>query len=532
MAPRLDRNAPTPVLRLACATVVAMALLVPRPALPAKAAAAKPAAKVRTGLENLEKQVREFTLLNGMRFLVVERHQAPVFSFQTVVGSGAANDGLGTTGLAHMMEHMAFKGTAIVGTTSYPAEAKRLQVEEETWSELLAERLKGARADSAKLRALEASFGEAQEASRKFVVSNGFTATLEKAGAQNVNAFTADDITAYQYSLPSNQLELWELMEGGRMAYPVFREFYKERDVVYEERRMRTESSPIGGLVEEFIHAAFVAHPYGFGGIGHPSDLRTFSRTQAEEFYRVHYVGKNMTVAVVGDVTPLEVERLAQRYFKDVSNGPLPMPITTVEPRQTAERRVLIESAAQPIVLVGWHIPAASDPQYAAFKALANLLGGGDYARLTKSLVKEQKIATQVSAFTGFPGEMYPNLLGLLIIPASGQDPVKVEQAVYAALDEVQNRKPLLADELNGYKVRVKAEKISAVSTNAGLAAELSQAQALYGDWREFFREQERVQSLTPADLMAAMKQALIRSNRTVGLIQNPAPQAGNEGGH
>jgi predicted Zn-dependent peptidase len=490
------------------------------------------AVAVRTGLENLERTVQEFTLGNGLKFMVVERHQAPVFSFQTVVDAGSANDAVGTTGLAHMMEHMAFKGTALVGTKSFADEQPLLDREEAAWQALLAERRRGFHADSSKLETLQQQFGEAQAKSREEVVSNEFQKILEQSGAQNWNAFTANDITAYFYSIPSNRLELWGLMEAGRMAHPVFREFYKERDVVYEERRMRYESSPVGRLIQEFIYASYVAHPYGFGGIGHPSDLKTFSRTQGDEYFRKHYVAKNMTVAVVGDVTLGDVKRVAAKYFGDVSDAPPPPPIDTVEPEQHAERRVILEDAAQPLIVIGWHIPAATDPRFAAYKALADLLGGGNWSRLVKTLVKEKKIATQVSAFTGFPGEKYPNQLGLFIVPAAGQDPAAVELAAYEVLDDVASAHPLTAEELQGYQVRVRAQKIAAADGNASLAGELAQAQTLYGDWRQFFREQERVQALTLADLKGAMSTSIQRSNRTVAMIVPPVDaHAANQGG-
>lgn len=511
---------------LACALALAFAA-------PAQAAPKKPVAPapVRTGLESLEKQVQEFTLPNGLRFLVVERHQAPVFSFFTVVNSGSANDAIGTTGLAHMMEHMAFKGTSLVGTTDGAAEKAALQVEEQAWRALLDERRKGARADSAVLARLQKAFEDAQTASGKYVVTDEFSTLVEQAGGQNLNAFTASDITAYFYSLPSNRLELWASLFAGAMVDPVFREFYKERDVVYEERRMRVESSPIGRLFYEYITTAFNAHPYGFGGIGFPSDLKSFSRTQGEEFFRRAYVAKNMTVVVVGDVTLAEVKRLANRYFADISDAPAPPPIDTVEPVQIAERRVTIEDKAQPFVIVGWHIPAVSDPSYAAWKAAADLLGGGRWSRLYKTLVKEKKIAVQAGCGTGEPGEKYPNLFTMFLIPASGQDPAFVEQEAYKVIEETLGEKPFTAEELDGYKVRVRAQKIGAVEDNSSLAGELAQAQALYGGWREFFREQERVQALAPADLAAVMRAGLVKSNRTVASIVNPPAVADGKGG-
>ncbi len=487
---------------------------------------AAPTKPLRTGLESIERQVQEFTLANGLKFLVVERHQAPVFSFFTVVNSGSSNDAVGTTGIAHMMEHMAFKGTTIVGTTDYAKEAPLLVAEERAWEALIDERRKGPRADAKKLAALEAAFADAQKAANATVVANEATQVIERAGGVGINAFTANDITAYFYSLPSNRIELWSAMHAATFIDPVFREFYKERDVVIEERRMRIESSPIGRLFYEFITTAFNAHPYGFGGIGHASDLRTFSRTEGEEFFRTNYVAKNMTVVLVGDVKLAEVKRLAEQYFAPLSDAPAPGPLDTVEPEQIGERRVTIEDKAQPAIMVGWHIPAASDPSYPAFKAAADILGGGAWSRLQKSLVKERKIATVAQAFTGFPGERYPNLFGLFMFPATGTEPQALEQAAYGVLDQAMSTEPITQAELDGYKVRVRAAKIAAVDDNASLAGELAQAQSLYGDWREFFRETERVLSLTPEQLTTALKGAVTKKNRIVAMMVPPPAQA------
>ena len=295
---------------------------------------------------------------------------------------------------------------------------------------------------------------------------------------------------------------------------------------------MRVESSPVGRLLYEFVTSAFNAHPYGFGGIGFPSDLHTFSRPQGEAFFRRNYVAKNITIVLVGDVKIDDVKRLATKYFAPISDAPAPPPLDTVEPTQIAERRVTIEDKAQPIVIAGWHIPAASDPSYAAYKAAADLLGGGEYSRLYKALVKDKKIAVQVQAGTGLPGEKYPTLFLLFIVPASGQDPEKVEQEAYRVVEEAMTTKPFTVDELNGYKVRMRAGKIGAVEDNASLASELGQAQVLYGGWHEFFREQERLQSLRPEDLTAVMRMSLVKSNRTVAMMKNPAAAAATEGGH
>ena len=488
-------------------------------------------AQTTTGLENLEQQVEEFTLSNGLKFIVVERREAPVFSFMLMVDAGSAQDELGTTGIAHMMEHMAFKGTERVGTTDADAEKRALQKEEELWLQVHAARQKGERGDPEQLAQLEEAFEAAIEEARSYVVGNEFSSILESNGAQGLNAFTAPDFTGYLYSMPSNRLELWALMEGSRMAFPVFREFYTERDVVYEERRMRVESSPIGRLINRFLHIAYDAHPYGIGGIGFPSDLKSFSRTEGEEFYRKYYVASNMTVAIVGDVDTKDVQKYAEKYMSDIPAGPKPLDLDTVEPEQIAEKRVIMEDPSQPIVIIAWHCPAVTDPTYPAYEALASMLGGGNYSRLYKKLVKEDKTAVQVQSLVGLPGNKYPSLFGVFVVPATGQDPMEVEQSVYDVIADVQGENPFTQEELDGFKVRTRAQLIGASESNSDLANQLAINQTLLGDWRQFFRGLERVQGLTVEDVHAVMETTIQRKNRVVGMIVPPEETDGEEGG-
>lgn len=294
---------------------------------------------------------------------------------------------------------------------------------------------------------------------------------------------------------------------------------------------MRYESSPIGRLYWEFITTAFIAHPYGFGGIGYPSDLRTFSRTEGEEFYRKNYVAKNMSVGIVGDVTLAEAKRVAEKYWGELSDAPPPPPLDTVEPEQHAERRILLEDAAQPFVVIGWHVPAISDPSYFAHQAAASLLGGGNYSRLYKRLVKEKKMCTQISASTGTPGEKYPNLLLVFAVTAAGQDPAQVEREIYATIEEAMTTKRFTAEELDGFKTRTRSATISACDDNGQLAGALAESQMVRGDWREVFRDIEHVERLTPADIEAALKRAIRRENRTVAMIVPPPAAAAQEGG-
>ncbi|MDM7915267.1 MAG: M16 family metallopeptidase [Candidatus Eisenbacteria bacterium] len=491
------------------------------------AVAAKAQAKGQDGFAALEKQVETFTLPNGLTFLVLERHEAPIFGFRTYVDAGGVDEISGATGLAHMFEHMAFKGTTHVGTTDYAKERPALEAVDRAWEALKAERDKGRHADSTKIASLEAAFKAAQEEAGRYVVANEFGRVIEQNGGVGLNAGTGTDATQYMYDLPSNRAELWALMEGDRLTQPVLREFYKERDVVIEERRMRTESTPSGRLFEEFLTAAFLAHPYGKGVIGWRSDLETLSREEAEAFWKEHYVAKNMVIAVVGDVKAPEIRQLAEKYFSTVSDGPVPPPVHTVEPPQHVERTVVMEDEAQPLIFLGYHIPDFNDPDWFAYAALSDLLGEGRSSRLYTRLVKEAKVAVQAGTGAGFPGEKYPNLMFGFIVPATGVDP---DSALAVFDDEVEkmfDEKPITQEELDGVKTRVRARFWQQIQSNQGMAGQLAYFQAMTGDYRNLFRQVEKVEAVTIDDVKRVARETLRKDNRTVAILRN-RPAAGD----
>src|ERR1700693_2372207 len=262
---------------------------------------------------SFEKRITVKKLPNGLTILLCEPAEAPVFSFVTMVDAGSAQDPMGKTGLAHMFEHMAFKGTDKVGTTNYAAEKPALEKVETTYAAYIAERDKAVGRDDARLKQLEKAWKDATAAADKYVVLNQFGKIIEQSGGQDLNAFTDYDETAYHYSLPANRLELWAYLESERFLHPVLREFYKERNVVIEERRLRTDSNPIGRLLEQFDAAAFEAHPYHRPTVGWMSDLNSFSATDAKKFFDQYYVPANMVVAVAGDVKTAQVMPILEK---------------------------------------------------------------------------------------------------------------------------------------------------------------------------------------------------------------------------
>ncbi|HXB53258.1 MAG TPA: pitrilysin family protein [Vicinamibacteria bacterium] len=480
-------------------------------------------------LASFEKRVTVKTLDNGLTLVVCERPEVPVFSFYTHVDVGADREVPGITGLAHMFEHMAFKGTDVIGTTNYGAEKVALEKVERAYLSFDLERRRSPGRDETKVAEQERAWKNALAEANKYVVTNAFGEIVEREGGVGLNAFTSSQETGYFYSLPSNRLELWAYLESERFLKPVMREFYKERDVVHEERRMRTDSQPIGRLIEEFLAAAFTAHPYGQPVIGWPSDLESFSATDAMEFYRRYYVPANMVVTVVGDVRPSEVVPLVERYFGRLPAAPKPEPLRTIEPPQRAERQVILRETAQPYYIEGYHRPDSRDPDDAVYAVISNLMSEGRTSRLYRSLVRDKKIAAGASGFSGLPGNKYPHLFAFFAISTPGHTPQELGDAIGAEVERIKSE-DVTDDELKMVKTRVKADLIRRLGNNNGLAFQLGQAQARYGDWRELFRSVDHIGRVTKADMRRIAQKAFVPENRTVGILESTKLAGGPPG--
>src|SRR5215469_6961679 len=332
-------------------------------------------------IASFEKSITVKKLPNGLTVIIMERPEAPVFSFYTRVDVGSVQEVQGITGLAHMFEHMAFKGTDKIGTSNYPAEKAALARVEEAYAAYQKEDLKESGRDLQKVAQLEEAWKEATKRADRYVEVNQFGEIVESQGGVGLNAATDLDETNYEYSLPENRLELWAYLESERFLHPVMREFYKERDVVMEERRMRTDSSPEGRLLEQFLAAAFVAHPYGRPTLGWPSDLSTFSATDALDFFHKYYVPSNMVVAVVGDVKAAQALPIIEKYFGRLPVRPSPEPLRTREPAQHGLRQVILPDHSQPLYIEGYHRPDFRDPDDAVYDVMADLLSKGRTSR-------------------------------------------------------------------------------------------------------------------------------------------------------
>jgi predicted Zn-dependent peptidase len=480
-------------------------------------------------LASFEKRTHVRRLENGLTVILLERHDAPVFSYATVVNTGSAQEVPGITGLAHMFEHMAFKGSDRVGTTNWEAERAALARVEETYAAYDRARRAETNRDEARIKELEQAWQAAIAEADKYVKNDEFSQIIDRAGGVGLNAFTASDVTAYFFSVPANRFELWAFLESERFRRPVFRQFYKERDVVREERRMRTESSPFGRLMEQFLATAFIAHPYGFPAVGWPSDLQTFSATDAEAFAKKYYVPSNMVIAIVGDVKPADAWPIVDRYFGQLPKAPAPEPLRTTEPPQIAERIVTLRERSQPIYMEGYHRPPATHPDDATYSVISMLLSSGRTSRLYKSLVRDKKIAAQASGFNGFPGEKYSNLFTFYGLTTPGRTPDELAEGIRAEVERLKTEE-VPAAELQSVKTRVKAGLLRQLASNEGLALQLAMYHTLHGDWRALFREVEQVDKVTAADVKRVANATFTQQNRTVAKIEStaatPAPAA------
>jgi predicted Zn-dependent peptidase len=466
-------------------------------------------------LKEFEKKVTDFTLPNGLHFLVIERHEAPVVSFHTYVNVGSVDDPGGQTGLAHMFEHMAFKGTQTIGTKNWPEEKKALDAVDAAYTRLDEERSKDRLADPEKVKKLAAEVEQDIDKAESYVEPNEYDRVVESNGGLDMNAGTGEDSTDYYYSFPSNRIELWFLLESSRFLHPVFREFYKERDVVREERRMRVESSPEGKLVEALVAEAFFAHPYRNMPGGWASDIDHFRRPDAERFYNQFYVPANITIGIAGDVNPREARRLADKYFGRLPKRPLPILKLTEEPVQEGEHRVAVVSPAQPFLIIAYKRPDQYSTDDAALDVLGEILSGGRTSAVYKDMVRDKQMALGAGAQSTFPGGKYPSLFLFFVAPASGHTVEENEKEVYSLVEQAKKEKPD-RESLQRVKTKLRADLIRKLASNSGLASEMCSYAANFGDWRKLFTQLEEYDKVTADDVQRVARTYLITDHRTV----------------
>jgi len=494
----------------------------------------------------------ERTLSNGMRLVMVERHEQPTIAFGWLARVGSANERPGMTGMAHLFEHMMFKGTKTIGTRDATRDAELNDLQDRVQAQIREEmsilREKQRRGEIAsmtdpkvrtpRLKELLGEFDRLVAEQRALVVKDEMDKIYTQAGGTGLNASTSTDRTFYIVSLPSNKLELWCWMESDRLANPVFREFYSERDVILEERRQTLESRPDGIVSEAFNAMTWMASPYHWQVIGWPSDISQVTREQANEFFATYYAPNNLTAILVGDFDPEKAAALAEKYFGRIPANPKGVPeVITTEPPQPAEQRMIAEVETQPSLQVDFKTAPAVHTDAAALQALAGILGGAQMfmgrpggaggtrpptGRLQKSLVLDQKVATSAMAFSR--GMKLDGLFTVRVTPVPGRGPADLEPRLYAEIEKVASD-GVTDEELQRFKNASQVGLYGRLETNTGIRETLAQFLAV-GTVDDFRKVQQAIQSLTTDDVKRVAAQYLVKDHRNVLITTRKASAA------
>jgi predicted Zn-dependent peptidase len=494
--------------------------------------------------------VRSATLKNGLEVLVVERHTSPTVALYLHFRVGTADEGPGTLGLSHMLEHLLFKGSRHLNTRDYAKEAPLIEAIDRVGEALDDERARGAAERAGRVKLLESQMAALLEKERKLIVKDEVEEILYRAGDSTLNGSTWADATNYFSTLPATRVETWLATFGEQMGDAVLREFYPERDVVMEERRLRVEDDPQGRLLELAAATAFLAHPYR--NSDWMSELRRLTRRAAQRHYETYYGANNAVLAVVGDVQFDSVVPLIEKHFGRLPRRAAPPAIRVEEPPQTGERRAVLEFPAEPRLMIAYHIPALSHPDEPALALLGAVLGGHGtatawesnlmeyptaprWSRLYRRLVEGRGVAQEVM-LGGYPGDRYPRLFLLAAAPRAPHTLEKLEAAVLEEIDRMVSD-PAGADELARARRNLRALYLRQLESYIGTAWMIGYTQGVTGDWRNLERFMDDLQRVRPEDVQRVARAYLSERNRTVVRLveeeereEKPGEKAGEPG--
>ena len=397
-----------------------------------------------------EVPVIEHELENGMKVLMVPRPGDPNVAAGWIARVGSVYERPGITGVAHLFEHMMFKGTHTIGTENITEDLAIIEQLDAVRTDLAVEEAQLLEAHrlgqienpddpatrSSRHRELLTRFDDLLERQQEILVKEDFSRIYTEQGASGMNAGTSYDFTVYFVNVPTNKLELWFWMESDRLLNPVFREFYSERDVVHEERRLRTDSTPTGKFQEQFDAMFWGSSPYSWPVVGWPSDLEGMTREEALAFFDVYYAPNNIAAALVGDFDPEHAAALAERYFGRIPRGARPpLEPRTREMPQLAEKRMSAYADTNPQVAIRYHSVPDGHVDEPALVVLGQLLNGRT-GRLYRALVEDQQVATNASG--GQSGFKFEGMFALRGTARQGHTPEEVEQALYAELERLK----------------------------------------------------------------------------------------------
>jgi len=472
--------------------------------------------------------VQEFILDNGMTLMMVPRKGDPNIAAGWIAKVGSVNERPGITGLSHLFEHMMFKGTHAIGSTNIKDDLKLLdemdalkaEIRKEEQALIERQRLgqiqdaNDSKNRSPRHQELLQQLEELEKKEKSLTIKDEFDRIYTTAGASGMNARTTEDFTVYFINVPANKLELWFWMESDRLSNPVFREFYSERDVVREERRLRTESTPTGKFVEQFRSIFWQSSPYGWPVVGWPSDLNGITREEAKAYFDVNYAPNNISACLVGDFEPPQAIELAKRYLGRLKRGSKdPEPVRTREVQQLAEARMTAFAETNPEAVVRYHGVADGHKDEPALVILADLLNGRT-GRLYKSLVLEQGIANTASAVQN--GDKYEGYFELRGVAKPGKTPEEVEAGIYRELDKLK-KEPVADRELQKVKNQNAATDFRRLQSNFALMIQLLIRDSGRG-WKYINTDPTLIQAVTASDVMRIANTYFAHENRTVGI--------------
>lgn len=477
------------------------------------------------GKVDIKLPVVEHILDNGMKVLVVERHDVPRVYCALYWKVGSVNERPGITGLSHFFEHMMFKGTKVIGTKDAAKDAELNGKIEATMTKIREIKLHRLEADrlgqslpkqlQERYETLWKEYEGYIEEQKKITISEDLSKIYQRNGGTGLNATTSFDRTNYFIELPSNKVELFFWLEGDRFSAPVFREFYPEREVVKEERRMRYDSTPTGLIDIDFRAAFWQAHPYSWPVIGWMSDIDQYTLTDAQRYFDIHYSPRNCTAIFVGDVKAADIHALAKKYFGKLKNSTtVPDPIVTLEPKQTGERRMVAEADSNPNVEVAWHAPSQAHKDGTPLDVMCGILDGRT-GRLWKRLVDEKKLALSASA--GFWGLKYGGMIMINAAPAQGVKPEALEAEIYSVVAELGDNGPTEKD-LRKVKNQMIANTARGLQTNSEIGNALGSADMIH-DWRDVLNSLQWIEDTTADDVKRLVKTYLTAGGRNVLII-------------
>jgi predicted Zn-dependent peptidase len=464
-------------------------------------------------LSEFERKVTEFTLPNGLHFILVERHDAAVIAFHTYVKAGSVDDPGGQTGLANLVARVMVKGTETLGTRGWEGEKRALDAAEQAHGRLQAERNKGPMADAGKAGVLDTQWRIALEAAQSWVDPNAYARVIQDNGGTDLSVKALPDATEYGCTLPSNKAELWYLLESQRLMHPVFREFYKERDLVLEEHRANVEGKALPRVEAALLATAFEAYPYRNPPDGWPSDVANLGVADAQAFFQKYYVPENMVITIVGDLYPSGAALLADKYFGGIPARPAPPRVHTEEPPQLGTKSAVVGASPQGLMAIGYKRPDERSRDDAVLGVIQTLLAGR--TGILQGELVEKGIAQVATARATFPAGREPNLFLFLLSPAPGHTLDDVQKALNGILGQLQTRQ-VNAETLARAKAQIRVGALRRLENNADLAGLLPAYYAEYGDWRSLFRDLDDSSKVTAEAVERVAIKYFTPVNRTV----------------